>query len=84
MLSAIMPTAASAMASVDSQPRALRGAPIVCSPMMRGLAAISIVTIMMGTATTPLTTALQNKALIGSIGEKLRRTPPAVAAAITR
>ena len=37
---------------------------------------------MMGTATTPLITALQNKALMGSSGVKFRPAPMMVAAAI--
>ena len=50
--------------------------------MTFGFAAIIIMIAMIGTATTPLTTALQNKARIGSIELKLRITPAAVAAAI--
>ena len=38
--------------------------------------------IMTGTATTPLITALQNSALIGSMGLKLRAAPTKVATAM--
>ena len=40
-----------------------------------GMAAISIMTAMMGTEMTPLITALQYRALIGSIGVKQSTTP---------
>jgi hypothetical protein len=39
---------------------------------------------MIGTAATPLTTALKISALIGSSGEKLRSAPRSVAPAIAR
>ena len=44
--------------------------------------AISMITIINGTATTPLMTADQNNALIGSMWTKLIRTPINVAAPI--
>ena len=48
--------------------------------MISGLAAISIITAMMGTEITPLITALQMSALTGSIAVKLSATPIVVAA----
>jgi hypothetical protein len=44
--------------------------------------AISMIMTMIGTAATPLMTALQNKAFIGSSGVKLRHAPIKVASAI--
>jgi hypothetical protein len=44
--------------------------------------AISMITIMIGTAAAPFMTALQNKALIGSSGVKFRIAPIEVANAI--
>ena len=52
------------------------------SPITALLLAISIISTITGAATTPLMTALQNKALIGSIGLKLSKTPISVAAAM--
>ena len=43
--------------------------------MMRPLPAISIITVMTGTARTPLMTALQYNAFTGSSGVKLRAAP---------
>ena len=48
-------------------------------PVTFGLAVISIITTMIGTAATPLITALQNSALIGSIEVKFNPTPIIVA-----
>ena len=45
--------------------------------------AISMIITMIGTAATPLITALQNSALMGSSGVKLRAAPTRVASAIT-
>ncbi len=52
--------------------------------MTLGRDAISMIMAMMGTAATPLTTALQNNALIGSRGVKLAAAPRTVAAAIVQ
>ena len=54
----------------------------VNAPMTFGSSASSIITTMIGTAITPLITAAQNSALIGSIGEKSSATPPSVASAM--
>ena len=43
------------------------------SPMMSRRCVISIIIAITGTATTPLITALQNSALIGSIGDEIER-----------
>ena len=43
--------------------------------MIRGCAVISIITIMTGTATTPLITAVQYRALMGLIGLRVIPTP---------
>jgi len=49
---------------------------------INGVIAVPIITTMMGIAIMLLTTALQNSALIGSIGEKSSATPPSVASAM--
>ena len=50
--------------------------------MTFGSSARSIITTMIGTAITALMTALQESALMGSIGVKSRATPPNVASAM--
>ncbi len=54
-----MPMAQAVMVAVDSQPKTFNQMPIVCSPITRSFAAMIIMTTMIGTATTPLMTALQ-------------------------
>ena len=49
---------------------------------MSGRIVISIIKTISGTATTPLITALQNNAFIGSISTKLIATPISVPAMI--
>ena len=79
-----MTTTAAAIIPVESQPTHLNNPTTklpfiyhnVCSAVM------SIIIIMTGTETTPLITALQNSALIGSSGEKLIALPSNVATAI--
>jgi hypothetical protein len=63
------------------QPVTLSHAGKVKRAITRGLLAKLIITAMMGAAITPLMTALQYSARIGSIGTKLRIVPIAVAAA---
>src|SRR5579859_3101134 len=75
-------TTAIAIATVASQPRNFSRRLITNGPMTSSRVAISIITTMIGTAMTPLITALQNKALIGSIGVKSSSTPPSVAMAM--
>jgi hypothetical protein len=61
-----MPAAAIAITAVASHPMIQRLFEIrVNCPIIRGLWIISIMTTMIGTATTPLTTAAQKSALIG-------------------
>ena len=57
------------MTAVASQPTIFRPGCSLKSPMIVVLLASSIIMPMTGTATTPLMTALQNKAFIGLIGE---------------
>ena len=59
------------MIAVASQPITRNRLPMTKWPMICGCAPSSIMTTMIGTAITPLITALQNSALIGLIGEKL-------------
>ena len=75
-------TTAAAIVHVASQPSILRRRVTTNDPMTTGSSAISIITIMIGTAITPLMTALQNNALIGSIGVKSSATPATVASAM--
>ena len=75
-------TTAAAMVHVASQPSAFSRRVTVNGPITCGSSASSIITIMIGTAITPLITALQNSALIGSIGVKSSTTPPSVASAM--
>src|SRR5258708_13027107 len=67
-------TTATSITNTDSQPRTLRLRLITKGPITSGRTAISIITAIIGTEMTPLMTALQNKALIVSIG--LNPTPP--------
>lgn len=66
---------ATAITATAPQPRKRVLRRTVNSPITFVLPASSIIAAMMGTATTPLTTALQNSARIGSIGEKSRPVP---------
>ena len=60
---------AAAMTAVATQPRPLTHPVTTKSPMTFGAAASHIMIAMTGTATTPLITALQYSARIGSMGE---------------
>src|SRR4029079_12250446 len=79
---AIIATTAAAIVPVASQPSAFNARVTVNAPMTLGSSASSIITTMIGTAMTPLITAAQNSARIGSIGEKSSATPPSVASAM--
>ena len=70
------------MAAVESQPMKRSRGDRQNSPITRLRVAISIMIAMIGTATTPLMTALQNSALMGSIGRKFMIAPMRVATAI--
>ena len=76
-----MPMAAAAITAVASHPRVLNPGLSVNWPITRRREAISMTMTMIGTAATPLITALQNSALIGSSGVKLSTAPTTVAAA---
>ena len=64
-----------AINAVASQPKNFNTPRTTNGPIMSRRAESSIITTIIGTATTPLITALQNSALIGSIGVKLMTTP---------
>jgi hypothetical protein len=60
------PMLAANMMNVAAQPPTSMGRGTVSRPMMRPLPAISMITVMTGTAKTPLMTALQYNAFTGS------------------
>jgi len=78
MVANIASTAAS-ITAMPIQPMTVCRADSVKRPMMVLLCASSIITIMIGTAITPLICADQISALMGSIGVKLSAMPPMVA-----
>ena len=73
---------AKVIAPVHSQPIASSGPGSTNRPITLGCMAMIIITTINGTATTPLITAHQNNALIGSMPTKLKPMPISVAAAI--
>ena len=77
-----MPTAARAMVTVANHPKIRKRPFTLKAPMTFSFVAMRIVITMMGTATTPLITALQKSALTGSSGVKFIIPPTSVAAAI--
>ncbi len=66
-----MAQTAAAITSVASQPTTLSRGLATNFPMTFGLPASSIITMSTGTEITPLMTALQSSALIGSTGLKV-------------
>src|SRR5579884_485186 len=68
-------TTAAAIAAVLSQPTTHSHVGRVSCPMTFGCIVITIMTIISGTATMPLMTAVQNSALIGSRFTKLMAMP---------
>ncbi len=70
-----IPTAASAITPVATHPKHFNTGRSVNSPITSVREARTIIIAITGTATTPFTTALQNNALIGSIGEKFSSAP---------
>ena len=78
-----MPIAAAAITPVATQPTSFSRRGSTKAPMTSRREARRSIIAITGTATTPLTTALQNSALTGSSGLKLRSAPIAVAAVIT-
>ena len=75
-------TTASNMTAVAVQPSTLCRGEITKSPITRFEPASNSMTAMMGTAITPLITALANSALIGSMGSRSIAAPPRVATAM--
>ncbi len=73
-----MMTTATAIAPVHSQPIAQSGRGSVKSPITRFCIAMSMIITINGTAMTPLITAHQNSALIGSSAMKLMKMPISV------
>ena len=75
-----MPVATRNMTAVELHPTTFCRNGSLSVPVTFGLAVISIITTMIGTAATPLITALQKSALIGSIEVKFNAIPSSVAA----
>ena len=73
---------AAAMTAVAAQPKTRVSGRSENRPMTERRDATTIIAAMIGTAAMPLTTALQNKALIGSIGDQSSSTPTKVAPAM--
>jgi len=73
-----MAMTATAMTTVATQPMALTQPVTTNSPMTWGAVASHIMIAITGTATTPLITALQYNARIGSIGVKFMIMPTIV------
>ena len=67
-----MPMAASAIIAVANQPRVISQRVSVNWPITDRREAMSMIMAIIGTAATPLITALQNSALIGSSGDPRR------------
>ncbi len=72
---------AAAITAVASQPTNFRRGLDTNFPITLALPASNIITMSTGTEMTPLITALQKSALMGSIGLKVRAVPPSVARA---
>ena len=66
---------AAAITPAESHPRTRSGMGVTSVPMTLVFDAISIISTMIGTEVTPLMTALQNNALIGSIDVKSSARP---------
>jgi hypothetical protein len=75
-----IPTTDTAIAAVEAQPSQRNHPTMVNFFMIFRWAVMIIMTIMTGTATTPLITALQYNALMGSRGVRVMPIPSAVAA----
>ena len=71
-------TTATAIAAVHSQPVAQSGRGNMKAPITRFCIAMIMITTISGTATTPLRTAAQKSALIGSRSMKLIKMPISV------
>ena len=79
-----MPTAAAVVTAVAIQPSVFSHGLRTNSPMTSRREAMCMIMTIIGTAATPLTTALQNSALTGSSGEKLRSAPTTTVADANR
>jgi hypothetical protein len=77
----IMLAATASMTAVAIHPITFCGSGKRTEPVTFSLVVISIITIMIGTAATPLITALQKSALIGLTPIKFNATPSSVAPA---
>ena len=75
--------AAANIAAAANQPTMFVNMPFVLLPITRLLFDTSITTTSSGGAITPLITAVQKRAVIGSIPEKLTRRPIRVETAMT-
>src|SRR5271166_340534 len=76
-----MATTETVIVAVQIQPIAQSGRGSVKPPITRFCIAINMITTISGTATTPLSTATQNSALIGWRSKKLTRIPAKAATA---
>lgn len=73
---------AAAITPVESHPASRSSTGVTKVPMTFRFDAISIISAMIGTDVTPLMTALQNSALIGSIDVKSSARPTTVASTV--
>ena len=78
-----MAIAAAAMTAVASQPKNFSTGGATNSSMMLGFETTIINPTRIGTAATPLITALQNSAFIGLIGDQSIATPSSMPSAMT-
>jgi len=76
-------TAAAPITAVAIQPRMTIDQPAVKAPITDFFETSRMITAMSGTATTPLMTALQNRAFIGLIGEYWMTRPASTLTAMT-
>ena len=79
---AIITMAAAAITPVASHPTFLKTPLMANFPIIFLFELMNIIIAITGTATSPLITALQNNALIGSRGEKVMAMPLSVATTI--
>src|SRR6185369_12244902 len=77
-------TAIALITSVAAHPSSCKRRGSVNSPITAGRVASSMIATMIGALATPLMTALQKSALIGSKWKMFRTTPPTVAIAMSR
>jgi AcrR family transcriptional regulator len=75
--------AATLITAVASHPNVLLNRPLVCSPMTLRSEPSRVIRIRSGGATSPLITAVANRALIGSMPTKFMANPPSIPNAST-